>query len=176
VSKFLATLISIAIVATGFTSTAQAFPGRRLGFFLGGMAAGAMIGHAAEERRRDAAYERMRAREMMIAQQRAGAAAAARRARALALKQQQAAAAAQAAAAQAQAGTANTTTAASTTDNANTTVLAKGNLLPVSEKNAPTQTTATAEATTVSDTSSEAAETCRKYSPAADGLIDVPCK
>jgi hypothetical protein len=107
VSKFFAALISAAILASTFTSAAEAGPGRRFGFFLAGLGAGAMMHNDWEERRREEAYDRERARQMRADQQRAAAAAAAKRARLQALKQQQQQAAEQRQAAQIAAADAN---------------------------------------------------------------------
>jgi hypothetical protein len=177
VSKFLAALISAAVVAGSFTPAAEAFPGHRLGFFLGGMAAGALIGHAAEDHRREEAYERMRERQMMAAREQAAMAAAARRERArqIALQQRQAA---QLAAAQA--------TPPAPVPVADAPALKKGDRLPSDQDALPT-TTNTAQTTTIEKTATETSTpatsetvattvTCRKYSAAADGLIDGPCQ
>lgn len=175
-SKFLAVLISFAVIATSFATAAEAGPGRRLGFFLGGMAAASMLAHAAEERRREEAYERMRARR--IARERAAAIAAAKRERArqIALQKQKAA---RLAAAEAAAETPSVT---------DTPALKKGDRLP-SAQDDETTTTSTSQTTTIekapaetittgSTTSAETGATpvtCRRYSATADAVIDVPC-
>lgn len=186
-SKFLAVLISVAVIATSFTSAAEAGPGRRLGFFLGGMAPASMLAHAAEERRREEAYERMRARREAAARerarQRAIAAAAAKRERArqIALQKQKAAQIAAAEAAQKSA----------TPSDDDKPALKKGDRLTSSD-GTPANTTAdgTAQTTTIEKTPSSSIETssttttdaatttvtCRKYSAAADSVIDAPCQ
>jgi hypothetical protein len=176
VSKFLAVLISFAVVASSFTSAAEAFPGRRLGFFFGGMAAAGMLAHAAEERRREEAYERLRARR--IAQERAVAIAAARRERAreIALQKQKAA----------RIAAAEATTTTSPADGA-TPALKKGDRLPSAQDDTPT-TSSTSQTTMIEKTPSDkittgsttpaettTAVTCRKYSATADAVIEVPC-
>lgn len=177
-SKFLAVLISFAVIASSWTSAAEAGPGRQLGFFLGGMAAASMMAQAAENRRREEAYERMRARR--IAQERAEAIAAARRERArqIALQKQKAA---QLAAAEASAP-------ATATDN-DQPALKKGDRLPSVQDDTASKTSTsgnTAEQTSSDDTAKTTSSTtpvsaqnptsCRKYSAAADAVIDVPCE
>lgn len=179
--KISAVLISVAVLASSFTSAAQAGPGRRLGFFFGGMAAASMLAHAAEERRREQAYERERARRQMIAaRERAAAIAAARRERArqLALQQQKAAKIAAA------------ETASPVTSETDKPILKKGDRLPSAENVQPATTDNTAKITTAEKTAPDnvetssttpgtdtvaADQTCRRYSAATDSLIDTPC-
>jgi hypothetical protein len=184
-SKFLAALISLAVITSSLTSAAEAFPGRRMGFFLGGMAAMSMMSQAAEQRRREEAYERMRARQEMAARERerqraiAIAAAKRERARELAFQQQKAAKIAAAAAAE---------QTASSSD-ADKPALKKGDRLP-SADDTQTTTADSSKSTTVEKTASSNIETsstttsagtvattqtCRKYSVAADSVIDAPC-
>lgn len=111
-------------------------------------------------------------RASLLAQQKREAAklAAAKRARLLALQQQKAFAAKQAAAEQAQAPAPKLINAAP-----------KGDQLPGAPA-APANITTASLKTTASEQSSPPSDTgatldvCRKYSPAADGLIEVPCK
>jgi hypothetical protein len=53
----------------------------------------------------------------------------------------------------------------------------KGNLLPATKEtsSAKTATAATETSTSTSETKVSAVDTCRKYSAAADGLVDTPC-
>jgi hypothetical protein len=184
VSKFFAALISAAILASTFTSAAEAGPGRRFGFFLAGLGAGAMMHNDWEERRREEAYDRERARQMRADQQRAAAAAAAKRARLQALKQQQQQAAEQRQAAQIAAANANPP---APTADTSAPVLKKSDRLPSADdasaaSDAPQATTIekTVSSSVVSNTNGTAdADTgagCRKYSAAADSVIDTPCQ
>jgi hypothetical protein len=185
-TKFLAVLMSIAVVVTSFASAAEAGPGRHFGMFFGGMAAAGMLAHAAEERRREEAYERARAREMMVARERerrraiALAAAKRERARQYALQQQlEQQKAAQAAATE-------KTVAASDADKP---ALKKGDRLP-SAGDASASTPDASKTTTVEKTSGDkietssitstdtatGSETCRRYSAATDSVIEMPCQ
>jgi hypothetical protein len=186
-SKLFAALISLAVITSSLTSTAEAFPGRRMGFFLGGMAAMSMMSHAAEERRREEAYERMRERQAIAARERerqralAIASAKRERAREIALQQQKAEKIAAAETAQ-----------QTVTQDADKTVLKKGDRLPsaqdvpaVTADNSKTTTTIektssdkieTSSTTTTADAAATTGGTCRKYSVAADGMIDTPCQ
>ncbi|MET0407293.1 MAG: hypothetical protein ABW006_02885, partial [Hyphomicrobium sp.] len=103
------------------------------------------------------------------------------RARQMAALRQQQAAAAQAAAAQAAAAQAAAANAAPQVTDA--TVAKKADRLPSTGDAAPTTTSTTTQTTTIEKTPAVAKTadatttqaTCRKYSAAADSLIDMPC-
>jgi hypothetical protein len=118
------------------------------------------------------AGEAKRARALALQRQQAERMAAAKRARAIALQQKEAIAAKQ---------TAPTTLRAPAP--AATEAASKGDMLPAATTSSANITTASLK-TAVADQSSSPSNTssastsdvCRKYSPAADGLIEVPCK
>ncbi len=185
----IATLIAALVAASAFASNAEA---AGMGVFYSSpffRNQGRQPAQTAEEwnrhrngetfsRPRDHKFEALRAqRAEEEAEEAAAEAAAAKRARLVAM-QKKAAARQAAAAAQArdEARAAQVATAP--------VAAPKGDLLPVTSSTAPagstvtpTKTADTAQPASVTKTvAATAPEVCRKYSPAADALIEVPCK
>ncbi len=166
----IATLIATLIAASAFVSHAEAHGGG--GFytskFYRDQGRKPAQPHCGNENRLEAALARARARRLAeLRAQRSAAVAAAKRARFAAIKRQEAAKAAALKQAAVSSQTASTETVAK-----------KGDLLPVASTAAtPTRTAANDQADVTTKTASVASpEICRAYSPAADGLIEVPCK
>ncbi|HML27773.1 MAG TPA: hypothetical protein PKE16_02845 [Hyphomicrobium sp.] len=172
--KQIATLIATLVVAAAFASNAEA---HGMGnfyaspFFRNQGRQPAQPCEKEKRRRLEEAFAR--AREKRLAELRAeraeAAAAAAKRARLAALEQKKAAAAKQAA--KAAAATPQTALAQQTPPRV-IAAAAKGDLMPVSTNGAETA----ASGQTATKTASATPQLCRRYSAAADSVIDVPCK
>jgi len=168
----IATLIATLVAASAFASHAEA---HGMGSFYASpffrnQGRQPAQPHCAKDRRRlEEAFARAQERRLaeLRAQRAAEAAAAAtKRARLAALKKQQAAARA-----------AVLKQAAASSQTANTSVAKRGDMLPVAATTRPTKTAENEQADTAPKTVSVASPaTCRTYSPAADGLIEIPCK
>lgn len=169
--KISATFLAAVVAASVFASTAQARMGGGGHFAMFILRAGA---HAAEqnawEQQRRRRYE-AEARQRRIAEARQ--AAAAKRARLIALEKREAQKLAAAEAAK-------QTAAAETTPELKP-VLKKSDRLPetaavTSQDDASKPATKTATVATTEEATPVAANTCRRYSAAADGLVDTPCE
>lgn len=171
----IATLIAIAtlVVAAAFASNAEA---HGMGsfyaspFFRNQGRQPAQPCENDKRRRLEEAFARARAKRLaeLRAERAEAAAAAAKRARLAALEQKKMAAVKQAAKAAAH----ERQTADQPTPPQVIAAAAKGDLLPASSP--PTETTSSGQQTT--KTAAVAPQLCRRYSAAADSVIDVPCK
>lgn len=170
-----ATLIAALVAAGAFASEAEA---AGMGTFYAspffrnqGRQPALEHPHCASHEHQSQAFERAREQQLEeLRAERAAAAAAAKRARIAALRREQATEAAKVAASK---------RAAQQTASVNTGSDAKkGDLLSTAAAPAPAKTPSTEQPVTERKTVADAGqpEVCRKYSAAADGLIEIPCK